>query len=197
METIEATLSAATIPTESTTAEQTENTMAESEPQEGLQEPPFTLPVKFNKQEYQLSLEDATAYAQKGMKFDTIEPMLERLHSLAQRHGQSTAAFVQGLCGECTDINERLADEYGQLREVCPEVDSFDKVPDEVVQTAIDSGMPLLYAFLQHFYGEQTRIARAQAAAAQARERSAGVLRGETHGTPDPAVEAMVRGVWG
>ena len=197
METIEATLSAATIPSESTTAEQTENTMAETEPQEGLQQPPFTLPVKFNKQEYQLSLEDATAYAQKGMKFDTLEPMLTRLHSLAQQHGQTTAAFVQGLCGECADINERLADEYGQLREVCPEGDSFDKVPEEAVQAAIDNGTPLLYAFLQHFYEEQTRIARAQAIADGARERSVGGQRGETHKTPDPAVEAMLRGVWG
>ena len=197
METIEATLSAETIPTESTTAEQTETTAADTEPSEGLQEPPFTLPVKFNKQEYQLSLEDAPAYAQKGMKFDTIEPMLDRLRSLAQQNGKSMMAYVQGLCGECADINERLAEEYDQLRQACPDVDSFDKVPEEAVQTAIDSGMPLLYAFLQHFYAEQTRIARAQAIADGARERSVGGQRGETHKTPDPAVEAMLRGVWG
>lgn len=197
MDMTEATLSATTSPTESETTVPTQCDEVTPEPQEGLQETPFTLPVKFNKQEYQLSLEDATVYAQKGMKFDTVEPMLERLRSLAQQHGQSPAAFVEGLCGGCADINERLAEEYCQLREACPELDTFDKIPDSVIQHAIDSGMPLLYAFLQHFYGEHTRIARAQNVAEQARQASAGGLRGETHGAPDPAVQAMIRGVWG
>lgn len=174
-----------------------EETVADPEPRDGLQEQPFTLPVKFNKQEYQLSVEDATVYAQKGMKYTAMEPMLEQLRSLAQAKGQSSAAFVQGLCGEERDINERLAEEYGRLREECPELDTFDKVPKTVVQTAVESGMPLLYAYLRYHYEQHNRIARARAAAAAAEQASAGTQRGETNRTPDPAVAAMVRGIWG
>lgn len=188
---------AATTPTatEDTVTEQSGN--AETEPSDGLQERAFTLPVKFNKQEYQLSVEEATVYAQKGMKYTALEPTLERLRSLAQTRGQSLAALAGSLCGDDTDLHERLAEEYCLLREECPELDTFDKVPTAVVQRAMDSGMPLLYAYLHYRYGEQQRIDRARAMAAAAKASSAGAQRGETQHTSDPAVEAMVRGIWG
>ena len=147
---------------------------AENELENDLQDAPFTLPIKFNKQEYQLSVEEATVYAQKGMKYQTMEPMLERLRSLAEAKGQSTAAFVRELCGEAIDANERLAEEYCRLREECPELDTFDKVPKAVVQEALTSGKPLLYAYLRYHYDESRRVARARAAAAAAEGASAG-----------------------
>jgi hypothetical protein len=65
-----------------------------------------------------------------------------------------------------------------------------------VVQEAADSGMPLLYAYLRYCHGEQTRISRAAAAMAAAQQASAGGQQGEAQPAPDPAVEAMMRGVW-
>ncbi len=175
----------------------TDEALAENESETDLQDTPFTLPIKFNKQEYQLSVEEATVYAQKGMKYQTMEPMLERLRLLAEAKGQSTAAFVRDLCGEAVDANERLAEEYCRLRDTCPELDTFDKVPETVVQQALTSGTPLLYAYLRYHYDESRRVARARAAAAAAEGASAGRQRGEPQHTTDPAVAAMVRGVWG
>ncbi len=162
-----------------------------------LPTPPMTLSVKFNKQHYQLPLEEAAIYAQKGMKFTTMEPMLEQLKTHAQQQGQSLQDFVKQLCGEPRDLNERLAEEYCRLRETCPELDTFDKVPAAAVQRAVDSGMPLLYSYLQYRYEEQIRIEKAKAAAVAAGEASAGGQRGEASPAPDAAVEAMLRGVWG
>lgn len=184
---------AATIPPDS--AAEGDDT-ASAEPK-GLQEMSMTLPVKFNKQEYQLSMEEAAVYAQKGMKFTTMEPMLTRLKALAQQKGKRLPDLVDELCGEPVDINRRLAEEYCRLREECPELDTFDKVPAAAVQAAVDSGVPLLYTYLHYRYGEQTRIEKAKAAAVAAGGASAGGQRGEALPAPDPAVEAMLRGVWG
>ena len=172
---------------------------AEPEPaQTDLQAAAPTLTVKFNKQEYQLPMEEAVAYAQQGMKLQAVQPMLDKLKVLAQGKGRSLAAFVDDLCGDTpVDLNERLAREFHLLRQECPELDAFDKVPEAVIQEALDSGTPLLWAYLRYCHGQQARIQRAQQDAARAAASSAGTQRGEPAPTPDPAMEAMLRGVWG
>lgn len=55
------------------------------------------LTVKFNKQQVTLSHEDATRYAQKGMKYEAVEPLFATLRTLAEQHGTSVAAYVEGL----------------------------------------------------------------------------------------------------
>ena len=55
------------------------------------------LTVKFNKQQVTLSHEDATRYAQKGMKYEAVEPLFATLRTLAEQHGMSVAAYVEGL----------------------------------------------------------------------------------------------------
>ena len=160
------------------------------------QDPPAGLTVKFNKQEYQLSAEEAVNYAQMGMKFQSVQPVLDKLKTLAGRDGQSLSDFVDALCGEEQDVNQRLAREFCALREECPEVESFTSLPESVVQQAVESGTPLTLAYLRYCYGEHTRIRRAEQQAASAAAASAGTQQGAASGIPDPAVEAMLRGVW-
>ncbi len=192
-------MTAATIPPEHNEPPQTQVVPNEcAEPH--LQEETFCLPVKFNKQDYQLSVEQATAYAQKGMKFDTIEPMLDKLKELAQRNGTGLKELVDALCDESPaepegDVNERLAEEFCRLQEECPDVTDFDRLPKAVVENALTSGEPLLFAYLRYWYREQQNIKEAQTAAARAGAASAGPQRGEVQPIPDPAVEAMMRGV--
>lgn len=197
----EKTVTAATIPSEHSEPPQTEVVPNEcAEPH--LQEETFRLPVKFNKQDYQLSVEEATAYAQKGMKFDTIEPMLNKLKELAQQKGTGLKELVEVLCDESPaepegDVNERLAEEFCRLQEECPEVTGFEQLPKAVVEQALTDSEPLLFAYLRYCHREQRRINEAQLAAARAGAASAGPQRGEPPKMPDPAVEAMVRGVRG
>ncbi len=167
---------------------------------DGLQESAFCLPVKFNKQDYHLSLEEATVYAQKGMKFDTVEPMLEKLKVLAQQHGLGVREFVDTLCGEdapAISDEERLADDFCRLREECPDVAAFSAVPESVIRAALDEGIPLLDAYLRHEHRERVRVKAASDAARKAGAASAGAQRTELTPTPDPAVAAMISGVRG
>ena len=116
----------ATIPSEDTTA-----VTPAPEPTDGLQDEAFCLPVKFNKQDYQLTLEEATAYAQKGMKFDTVEPLLTRLKTLAQANGLGVRELVDALCdgGDSRTAEERMAEEFLALRAECPDVATFEALP--------------------------------------------------------------------
>ena len=170
-----------------------------NEPSDGLQDSAFCLPVKFNKQDYQLNLEEATAYAQKGMKFDTIEPMLEKLKTLAQSHGLGVRELVDTLCEgtESVSNEERLAEEFCRLREECPDITAFDAVPESVVKTALDEGISLLDAYLRYEHRERARVQQAAESARKAGTASAGAQRSELAPTPDPAVEAMLLGVRG
>ncbi len=201
-------LTAATIPPEDTGKETaTEslptagNERETNEPSDGgLQESAFCLPVKFNKQDYQLTLEEATAYAQKGMKFDTVEPMLDKLKTLAQQHGLGVRELVETLCGEDTPAvsdEQRLADDFCRLREECPDVTAFEAIPDAVIRTALDEGISLLDAYLRHEHRGRLRVEAATEAARKAGAASAGAQRSELQPTPDPAVEAMLQGVRG
>ena len=167
---------------------------------DGLQESAFCLPVKFNKQDYQLTLEEATVYAQKGMKFDTVEPMLDKLKTLAQQHGLGVRELVDTLCGEEIPVvsdEQRLADDFGRLCEECPEIGTFDALPESVIRTALDEGIPLLDAYLRHEHRERVRVQAATDAARKAGASSAGAQRSELAPTPDPAVAAMLLGVRG
>ncbi len=153
------------------------------------------LTVKFNKQEYQLSKEEAVNFAQMGMKYQAVEPLLSKLKAAAAQQGHRLSDYVEALCGQPEDINQRLAREFCALQEDCPDLERFDQLPEAVVQQAVD-GTPLNLAYLRYCYGEHTRIRRAQATAQAAAAASAGTQRGEPQGIPDAAVEAMLRGVW-
>jgi hypothetical protein len=207
-------LTAATIPLEDTGRESNATDVSENLPLptagngcetnepsgDGLQESAFCLPVKFNKQDYQLTLEEATAYAQKGMKFDTVEPMLDKLKALAQQHGLGVRELVDTLCGEdvpAISDEQRLADDFCRLREECPDVTAFEAIPDSVIRTALDEGIPLLDAYLRHEHRERVRVEAATDAARKASASSAGAQRSELTPTPDPAVQAMLQGVRG
>ncbi len=165
---------------------------------ETLQGDAFRLPVKFNKQDYHLSLEEATAYAQKGMKFDTIEPMLDKLKTVAQANGLGVREFLDALCdGDTVSVEQRLAEEFSQLREECPAVTDFSTLPEPVIRTAVDEGIPLLYAYLRYEYRERARIEAASDTARRNGEASAGTQHTALSSAPDPAVEAMLVGVRG
>ena len=72
--------------------------------------PPFTVPVKFNKQYRELTPEEAGMYAQKGMKYESLEPQLTKLRFLGQKTGQSVEAMLDGLyrAGESLACREML-----------------------------------------------------------------------------------------
>ena len=169
--------------------------------------------VKYNKEQVTLSREDAIRYAQMGMKYDTVRPMLDTLHAVAAREGKSLAAYVEGLAVTAADstegaskappstegdaLSDRLAEDYLSLCREIPTVGAFDDLPAEVLREAAESGISLLDAYLRHEHRERARIAADTAAAAAAAEHSLG---SQAAGAPPDITateRAMLRGVWG
>lgn len=72
------------------------------------------LHVKFNKQIHSLSRDDAVSYAQKGMKYDTISPLLDTLKRVAAAEGKTLAELVEAISQQNEEtMFQRLMDRCG------------------------------------------------------------------------------------
>lgn len=74
------------------------------------------LTVKYDKKIHALSRDDATLYAQKGMRYDAIEPLLETLKYVATSEGKTLTEFVEAIRKQNEDnlftrLMERCGDE--------------------------------------------------------------------------------------
>lgn len=83
------------------------------------------LTVKFNKQLRSLSRESATTYAQKGMKYEAISPLLDTLKYVAASEEKTLAEFVEAIRRQHEEslfsrLMERCGDEEiaGELLEL-------------------------------------------------------------------------------
>lgn len=112
--------SAATAAAESTDSTQdAPDTTPAADEGETVQKP-VTIPIQYNHESRELTLEEAQALAQKGLKFDELTPTLEKIRFLAAANGKSLQDMVdalvesqdkqvyQALLEEC-DGNESLA----------------------------------------------------------------------------------------
>lgn len=58
---------------------------------------PITIPIRYNHESRELSMEEAQALAQKGLKFDELSPTLEKIRFLAAANGRSVPEMVDAL----------------------------------------------------------------------------------------------------
>ena len=80
----------------------------------GRPAPAFTVPVKYNKQYRELTPEEAGIYAQKGMKYESLEPYLARLRFMGQQTGQSLEKVLEGMYQASEDLaRKKILDEAG------------------------------------------------------------------------------------
>lgn len=76
--------------------------------------------------------------------------------------------------------NLRIAKEFLELRKEFPELKSFSALPLSVKQEAINSGMPLMLAYLLHQHTENKKIADAQKQELNAAQKSSGSMSDES-----------------
>ena len=112
----ESTATAAAEPTQETATDP--GTTPEEETASDVQ--PITIPVQFNHESRELTIEEAQQLAQKGLKFDELSPSLEKLRYLAAVNGKNMPDMIdallesqdkqlyQSILDEC-DGNESLA----------------------------------------------------------------------------------------
>ena len=84
--------------------------------------------VKYNKQARSLSHKDAVNYAQKGMKYDSVLPMLESLKYVAAAEGKTLAEFVQSIRDQHDEnAMAALVDRCGGNEEIARELFEVEK----------------------------------------------------------------------
>ena len=184
-------------------------------PQEPNIEP--TLEIKFNKETKKLSLEEARAFAQKGMKLDLISEELQILHQLSKEQGIGFKEFVKRLHSQSEGqrinaLRERYSedselqrvlsrldnsdakDEFSEMREIFPEM-CDEEIPQEVKTAAKNSGKGLLFEYL--LYQHRQTIAAKNEADRQEMTRNASLGSLSSGGSDNTADAEFLRGVWG
>ena len=100
-----------------TTAQADENGGEEAAAGDAAEEaaaPAFTVPVKYNKQYRELTPDEASVYAQKGMKYESLEPHLAKLRFIGQQTGQSLEKVLEGMYQASEDLaRKKILDEAG------------------------------------------------------------------------------------
>ena len=142
-------------------------------------EEPIKIPIKFNKETRNLSLEEATTLAQKGLKFESIEKEYNLLKQLALRENKSIPLYIAELdrryneekkqsltekCGGNEEIAEHIlslenekkaGDGFDELTSAFPEIKSKENLPREVLDNAELKGTLLLDEYLRYLLSQK------------------------------------------
>ncbi len=192
--------------------ENTEKDLPESEQKE------ITIPVKYNKEIKELSLEDATTLAQKGLKFTAIEKDFTALKELAQKENKSVPVFISELCDrynedkkkalieECggnEEIAQRIIDLQGnqisdglkELTEAFPEIKSLEQLPEEVVEKSRLKGTLPLDEYLRYLLAEE-KIKKSAALKQRQSEKTTTGSLASLKGAENTEAEEFLRGLW-
>lgn len=90
------------------------------------------------------------------------------------------------------DVTDRLATEFIALTAEFPHLVSPTELPDSVLDTAAEEGIPLLDAYLRYRWQEEKKVAAANATRRRAATSSAGSLSRGAVETP-PEQDAFLR----
>ena len=91
------------------------------------------------------------------------------------------------------DLNQRIADEFQNMKADFTELTDYASLPLDVKRAAVN-GTPLKYAYLEYKYAQEKQVAAARQSAEQAAKKSAGSMvsaEGENSTT-----DALLRGLW-
>ena len=139
------------------------------------------IPVKFNKEVRNLTIDEAADLAQKGLKFNAISKDYEVLRSMANENNKSVSKYLEGLkterdnqrlvnltekCGGDRElaehilelekgIKDNLASDIEEVREFFPEIKSAEQLPKEVLENSELHGRSLLDEYLRYSLKEK------------------------------------------
>ncbi|MBR2044036.1 MAG: hypothetical protein IJ946_06820 [Clostridia bacterium] len=177
------------------------------------------IPVKFNKEIRQLTLDEASALSQKGMKYDAVKEQWERLKALAGEEKVSPKEFLDALEKRRTEKRiEELTKECGGNREMAERIVCLEKgqadltlkdkdfceyfpnmqvtdLPDEVLISAKENNSDLLNEYLRFMARKsieakaQERLLKANAKSTVGSQKDSGINR-------SPEEAEFVRGIW-
>ncbi|MBQ5890005.1 MAG: hypothetical protein IIW73_03510 [Clostridia bacterium] len=163
--------------------------------------------VKFNKQLRRLSESEARDFAEKGMKYDSLIPVLDRLKELSPDSSMSIAQLVDHLFKEreeraSKEQNERnegrqnrLTAQFIELKSKFPEV-NIREIPKSVIEQSLKGEISLYYAYLGYLHGEKVKAERSSVAQEKASAAATGGLKDSPDRLSSPEIAAMLKGIW-
>ncbi len=179
----------------------------------------ITVPIKFNKETRELSLEEAAALAQKGLKFEAIEKDFATLKDLACSENKSVPAYLSDLlegkssalkqellekCGGNEEIAERLLQleenkprdmKCDELYEAFPEIKSLDDLPESVAEGIRLRGTYPLDEYLRYLFLQDKNAKTTLKKQREAEKTSTGSLV-NLKGGENPEAQEFLRGLW-
>ncbi|MBQ7725900.1 MAG: hypothetical protein IJT66_02030 [Clostridia bacterium] len=177
------------------------------------------IPIKFNKEIKEITLDEAGTLAQKGLKFDAIAADYESLKQLANANGQNVSEYLHTLqkqqcesrkeeltarCGGNEEIAEYVLELEGanrddagfaELQEAFPAFRKPEDLPEEVRERAKLKGRLLLDEYLRYRLENKRLSERAVAAQKNADASSVGSLT-DRAGGQDPETLEFLKGLW-
>lgn len=196
-----------------------DNTELKSENQPKFEEKQITVPIKFNKEIKELTLEEAASLAQKGLKFEAIEKDFTVLRELASGENKSVPSFIseiknrytetkkQDLIAQCGG-NEKLAEkilklenpkseniDFKELTEAFPEIKTADDLPTSVLNNIQLKGTNPLDEYLRFLLSE-TKKAKATEKKQKENETASTGSLANLKGNLNPETEEFLRGLW-
>lgn len=179
------------------------------------------VPVKFNKEIKNLTIEEASELAQKGLKFDAVSEDYKTLKGMAMASKQSVPQFLESLknsqyqekltsltqkCGGDRQLAEHIINledktdmgdisGFEELREYFPEVSRLEDLPAEVLDNARLRGRALLDEYLRYRLIEKRRVAESQRLEKNALAVSTGSQIDRT-GVINPETAEFLKGLW-
>ncbi len=178
-----------------------------------------TLPVKFNKQTLNLSMEEAAELAQKGMKFDSISEDLSRLKKLAAKKNLSITGLIDLLEAEqnekrLSELLEKCSGDrqfaghimklesetetdagFEEVKKYFPDITGEKDLPESVLDNAALKGSRLLDEYLRYLLINQRSLEKENLNAKKTKRASIGSQTAFS-ARHDPANLAFLQGIW-
>lgn len=132
-----------------------------------------------------------------GEDEDTINKMME-LYNINKQKTLDNAKENQRAAAEQEEqtINERLANEFVEMKNGdFPELTEFKDLPEEVKRAAFE-GLSLSHAYLKHMHNENKKIAAEKASQEAAAKKSTGSMAGDKEDV-NTSTSALLKGLWG
>ena len=178
------------------------------------------IPVKFNKETKNLSLEEASSLAQKGMKYDSIKEEYDTLKELASAEGKSVAEYLKDIkekktetrlnelidkCGGDKETAEHFLslemkenksdDGFGEIKKYFPEISSKEDLPEEVLQNQELHGSMLLDEYLRYLLKARLNTESNKKQNENAQNKSVGSQLNK-NGEENRELNEFLKGIW-
>ena len=165
--------------------------------------------VKFNKQLRRLSLSEARDFAEKGMKYDSLIPVLNRLKELSPDGSMSLSQLADHLfeekekrasgaqeAEELFGRQNRLTAQFIELKTKFPEIGGIRDVPKSVIEQSLNGEIPVYSAYLGYCHEQEQKARLAAQSSEKAKAATAGNLKDAPDTLSSPEIAAMLKGIW-